>query len=252
MVPAEGVEEPGLPVPPAAVWPSPEGPAEVRRGGEILPAHRWLGPEGECLVFRSEVSLGFAHGARTLAEWMGERPRPGRVHLDLETTGLQAERAQCVMAGIVRVEAAVLIVEQAVARDAREEAAVVAWCSAALSAAQEVVTFNGASFDLPFLRRRAEMLSLAEPSWRAHLDLLHEARRHRGRGSRCSLSVLESELLGLEREGDPGSAQSARDLQAWLERGDVRALQGVLLHNRWDLLSLPVLAELFSARSGFG
>ncbi|MFO7561979.1 MAG: ribonuclease H-like domain-containing protein [Enhygromyxa sp.] len=111
-----------------------------------------------------------------------------------------------------------------------------------------LVSFNGASFDLPLLRLRAHRYGLSARVLEAeHVDLLHPARRlHRGRGRDCRLATLERELLGVRRQGDIDSAEIPEVFWTWLQSphdlGAQRRLRAVCDHNLVDLVSLPALA----------
>lgn len=116
-----------------------------------------------------------------------------------------------------------------------------------------LVSYNGASFDLPLLRRRAERLGLAGPArvlealTRGHLDLLHPSRRlWRDRFEDCRLTTLERRVLGAVRRHDiPGHEIPAVFWDA-LRHPESPAvatrLALVRAHNELDLISLPRLA----------
>lgn len=117
---------------------------------------------------------------------------------------------------------------------------------------EPLVSFNGASFDLPLLRLRARRHGLCDRVLDAghvdHVDLLHPARRlHKGRGRDCRLATLEQDLLGLHRRGDIDSAEIPSVFWAWVNNQDdpvaQRRLQAVCEHNLVDLVSLPALAN---------
>ena len=109
----------------------------------------------------------------------------------------------------------------------------------------ELVSYNGRSFDAPLLATRCRLHRRANPLLeRVHHDLLHRVRRrYRGRWENCRLITAERELLGVQRIDDlPGSAAPAawRD---WLANGRAGELLRVLDHNRQDLVSLALLAQ---------
>lgn len=110
-----------------------------------------------------------------------------------------------------------------------------------------VVTYNGGSFDLPVMETRWLFHRLV-PALEGlpHFDMLPPARRlwrdtMSGGERSCRLVALEEALLGLRREGDvPGFEIPSRYFE-FLRTGDAQPLEPVLLHNRFDLLSLAVL-----------
>ncbi len=71
-----------------------------------------------------------------------------------------------------------------------------------------LITYNGRAFDQPLLETRYR-LNRSRPPFRRmeHLDLLHGARRlWKLRFESCRLVDLESQILGVDRQGDvPGA-----------------------------------------------
>ena len=109
-----------------------------------------------------------------------------------------------------------------------------------------VVTFNGASFDLPLLRTRALMNRATDPlaslvSW----DLLVPARRLRRRMlENCRQQTLEESVCGLPaRTGDIDGAGIPAVWFEFLAGGGAGQLDRVLHHNHLDMLGM---AHLFS------
>ena len=111
------------------------------------------------------------------------------------------------------------VVRQFFMRSPAEEGALLVALSELLAPFDMTVTFNGRTFDLPLLRTRFQQnhwlfpagmdeVALLAPD-RAHLDLLHPARRlWRKRLRSCRLINLEARVLGLRRSEDdvPGAS----------------------------------------------
>src|SRR5205085_908223 len=71
----------------------------------------------------------------------------------------------------------------------------------------ELIAYNGKPYDQPLLETRDRMTRSRPPFGRMeHVDLLHSARRlWKLRFDSCRLVELESQILGVERQGDlPG------------------------------------------------
>jgi uncharacterized protein YprB with RNaseH-like and TPR domain len=138
--------------------------------------------------------------AKPLLSW------DGLSFFDLETTGLSGGT------GTVAFLAAMgffaedsFLVTQAFIDDFPAEPAFLDFVVGFLAERPFLVTYNGASFDLPLLRTRCIMNGLRVPDF-GHLDALHPARRlwKRSIGS-CSLQDLEAGLFGTPRWNDvPG------------------------------------------------
>lgn len=164
-------------------------------------------------------------------------------YFDLETTGLGVQ-AQIALAGIARPERGGLRIRQLFSFDAAQERALLEKLLGELEGATLLVTYNGRTFDLPFLRRRLAWHRLPSPGETLeHLDLLLEVRRrHRREWEDCSLGRAERQLLGKERTGPdvPGREVPLRfrDVSAGAPSS---LLVPVTHHNRIDLTSLVAL-----------
>lgn len=116
-----------------------------------------------------------------------------------------------------------------------------------------IVTYNGATFDIPLLRVRRTMNDMLPMEPTTHVDVLHAARRlWRRTLNDCSLGSLEAKILGLRREGDiPGS----RIPEVWfsfLKAGSDDRLAGVFDHNAQDIVSLAELHGVVIDVASFG
>lgn len=170
--------------------------------------------------------------------------------LDLETTGLAGGAGtQAFLVGCAVLDGDGVHVRQFLLPGPADEPAQLALMTAWLAGRTALVTFNGRSFDVPLLSMRGACHRLPCP-WEAlpHVDVLHPARRlwrethgaWRADGG-CSLGALEQRLGGVRRVGDvPGAEIPARFFQ-FVRDGDARPLEGVLEHNRLDLLSTLLL-----------
>ena len=108
--------------------------------------------------------------------------------------------------------------------------------SAAPSRAHTVVTFNGKSFDVPFMEMRWLYHRLATPlPALRHLDLIHPAR---------GLGALEDRVLGGRRLDDVPGGEIPSHYFDYLRSGDSAPLRDVLSHNCLDLASLAILTGL--------
>lgn len=108
-----------------------------------------------------------------------------------------------------------------------------------------LVTWNGRSFDAPFLRR-----ALRIPLEMAHLDLLPVYRRMGLRGGLKKVEVA----LGLDRGGVAGvdGWDAVRLWRAYERTDDRRVLETLLAYNVADVLSLEVLAGYAVQRQATG
>jgi uncharacterized protein YprB with RNaseH-like and TPR domain len=147
------------------------------------------------------------------------------------------------------------VVRQFFMRNPAEEGAMLLALAELLSNYDMTVTFNGRTFDLPLLRTRYrqnywalsmdyDAISMLEPE-RAHLDLLHPARRlWRRRLQSCRLINLEEKILGLQRSDDdvPGHLIPQVYID-FTHGGNAREINNVFYHNREDIVTMVPLAE---------
>lgn len=118
-----------------------------------------------------------------------------------------------------------------------------------------LVSFNGKSFDLPLVIRRAEKYGIAQRlKNNLHIDLFHTIRRIFPEKP-ARLIDAETRLLGFTRTGDLAGAAVAQAYFEYLRFGDTELRRQIMQHNESDVLSLVSLmrkvAEAFAeARRG--
>lgn len=179
----------------------------------------------------------FAPAEREELERAGPPAPEDVLFLDLETCGFAG--TPLFLCGVLTVRAGVVRVVQWLARSYVEEASVVAEAARAVEHHSLLVTFNGKAYDVPFLRDRAHRHGVTPPAPRAHLDLLHVARRRwRGVLPDCRLTTLETRLTGRRRAGDVPGREIPDRFHAFVKSGDPGPLVPVLRHNLLDLLTL--------------
>ena len=183
----------------------------------------------------------------------GAPARPPFVFLDLETTGLSggAGTYAFLVGCACFADDGSFVVRQHLMISPAGEPAMLRAVSAELEAAGALVSFNGKSFDAPMLETRYLFHRLPWPAGGlAHVDALHPSRHFWGDAGGCSLTVLESQVLGARRTGDVSGMEIPARYFQFLRTGDARPLEAVLEHNRLDLLSLAGLTSRLLATAG--
>jgi uncharacterized protein YprB with RNaseH-like and TPR domain len=163
---------------------------------------------------------------------------PSRIFfLDIETTGLTA--GPVFLIGLLGCDGGQLVLRQLLARDYSEEPALLHGLSEFLPRFGAVVTFNGKSFDLRYLRERFIATGVSGAAEFHHLDLLHEGRRQwKGQLPNCKLQTLEHHVCGRVRHGDVPGADIPQAYHDFVRTGDARVLKGIVHHNALDLIAL--------------
>jgi len=237
--------------------------AEVLEGYELTNHHgAFFGREDRLGELYSDGEVLVA----SLLEGMGSLPQnevdrelvplgtvePQRVALvDLETTGLHGR--PLFLVGTMCLEEGELVVRQYFARDYSEERPLLCHVAESLAQAQVLVTFNGRSFDVPYLQDRMTYHRLACPRDFAQVDLLHPCRRRwRRRLPNCRLQTLERYLCRRVRAGDIPGCLIPQRYHEYVHTGDPRLVGPIFHHNRLDLVAMAELLVALMARPGEG
>lgn len=168
------------------------------------------------------------------------------IAVDIETGGFAG--MPVFLIGVVLLDEQPLRVHQLLARDYPEEGAILAAFAELATGRDTWVSFNGKSFDGPFLCDRAVVHGVRVPDAANHIDVLHLARRRwRRELPDCRLGTLEARVLRRPRVGDVPSSDVPGLFNHFINTGNARPLRPVLEHNRIDLVST---VELFGMLSG--
>jgi hypothetical protein len=169
----------------------------------------------------------FASALPSAEHWRAWRDFQGRtVYLDIETTGCHRS-SQVTVVGLYDGERT----HTFIAGDNLDQLPEV------LEQFAMVVTFNGASFDLPYLRRRFGDL----PGDHLHLDLMHALKRI---GLKGGLKAIERRV-GIERDDDLKGLDGWDAVRLWREycAGCEESLDTLVRYNAADIENLEILAE---------
>ena len=107
-----------------------------------------------------------------------------------------------------------------------------------------MVTYNGKAFDWPQVKTRHTLIREHVPKLPpfGHFDLYHAARRiWKHRLERIKLSIVEKEVLGIERKGDIPGYLAPMIYFDYVERKNPEGMLEILKHNEIDILSLITL-----------
>jgi uncharacterized protein YprB with RNaseH-like and TPR domain len=165
--------------------------------------------------------------------------------LDVETLGFHGR--QVFLIGLLlkedlRNEEGSWSVIQLFARDYAEEDAIVEAFVAYATPRPFWISFNGKSFDVPFLKTRAAFYRKEIPVPEVHVDLLHGARRvYRRLLPDCRLATLEARVFGRPRVRDLAGRAIPAAYHEYVRTGRGEEIERILEHNRNDLTSLVEL-----------
>lgn len=165
--------------------------------------------------------------------------------LDIETCGLQP--APVFLVGLCHIGERNLVLRQLFARDYSEERAVIAEVERIIGEHDFLVTYNGKTFDIPFLRSRAVHHRIGFSAAIPHLDLLWMVRRRwKNVLPNCKLKTLEWRVLRRLRAGDIDGAEIPYAYHEYVKHGQPHRLIPVFHHNLLDLVAMAeLLPHLF-------
>lgn len=164
--------------------------------------------------------------------------------LDTETTGLAGgSGTYAFLIGVGRITPEGFRIRQFFMREHAEEPSLLDALAEHLAGFDVLVTYNGKSYDQPLLETRYRMVRRRPPFDRlAHLDLLFGARRlWKLRFESCRLVDLESQVLGVEREGDLPGEMIPYVYFEYLRTREAFRLKPIFHHNAMDILTLACL-----------
>ncbi|MFP4176226.1 MAG: ribonuclease H-like domain-containing protein [Candidatus Brocadiia bacterium] len=162
------------------------------------------------------------------------------VFMDIETTGLSS--SPLFLIGVMCWDGGELLVRQFLARDYSEEKAAIEQLAASLEERGLLVTFNGKSFDMPYVKTRAAATLAEMPPEPAHFDLLHVSRRvWKGSLPDCKLQTLETHICRRPRYGDIPGERIPEAYHAFVRSGDARQIISILHHNVLDIVTMADL-----------
>jgi hypothetical protein len=111
-----------------------------------------------------------------------------------------------------------------------------------------LVTFNGRSYDAPFLAARSLVNGVGLTLPPVHVDLLHLARRRwKHELPDCRLQTLELHVCRRRRSGDVPSEEVPGLYHDYVRHGDPWRLVPVFHHNLLDVITM---GEILSALCG--
>jgi uncharacterized protein YprB with RNaseH-like and TPR domain len=234
--------------------PAPDGSAALEAGVEaFLPGGEWRDAGGAVFVherLRSDIE-------KPRANWglLGVPPRDEEelvrlaeaglsraLFLDLETGGLSS--SPVFLAGTMRWNGETFVLRQYFARHYGEEATLLRALGELTREFEFLVTFNGRSYDAPFLKGRAVTHGLKLRLPPRHLDLLHAARRRwRKDLPDCRLQTVERHVCGRWRTGDVPGDEVPGLYHDYVRKGDPWRLIPVFHHNLLDVITMAEILE---------
>jgi uncharacterized protein YprB with RNaseH-like and TPR domain len=219
--------------------------------------------DGQCCMVREiHYPLDYQYGNTTfhslydvVEQWNtreGEHPLSSKgreasdlIFFDTETTGLGSGTGNTIfLIGMARIISDQVIVRQFFLPQPGDEVALYHYFLTDTNNMKNLVTYNGKAFDWPQVKTRHTFVRDAVPTLPAfgHFDLLHGARRlWKHSYDSLRLSVVEKEILSIERSNDTPGYLAPMLYFEFLREKDPDIIEGVLRHNEMDVLTLITL-----------
>jgi uncharacterized protein YprB with RNaseH-like and TPR domain len=159
--------------------------------------------------------------------------------VDIETLGL-SERP-IILLGIAKPSKTQVCTSQFLLRDIQDEPSAIWALISQLDPNLSLITYNGRSFDIPYIKQRLAYYGLDAPLDNPHFDVLHFTRRAlRHKLSDCKLETVEK-YIGIKRDINIPGALVPHFYDTYLRTKNAGPLVAIVEHNRQDLLTLGTL-----------
>ena len=160
--------------------------------------------------------------------------------IDIETLGL-SERP-IILLGIAKpLENHNICTSQFLLRDIPDEPSAIWALVSQLEPKQSLITYNGKSFDIPYIKQRLAYYGLDASLDNTNFDILYFTRRAlRPKLADCRLETVEK-YLGIKRDINIPGALVPHFYDTYLKTKNVGPLVPIVEHNKQDLLTLGSL-----------
>lgn len=166
---------------------------------------------------------------------------------DIETTGLYPKNDQVILTGILTLFSGEPVTSlQYFANNIGDEKAVLKNTIKLLSRADLIITYNGASFDIPFIKERAKHHNISTEGIKAiHLDLYNLVKYHSDIKELIG-SLRQKNLefymgLSKSRDDEISGGESVKLYERYIRTHEDELERQILLHNSDDILQLSKL-----------
>jgi uncharacterized protein len=162
------------------------------------------------------------------------------IFIDIETLGLGD--IPLFLIGIATFKDKYLIIDQIFTRELNEEKAALHFLAKLIKGKKAIGTFNGKSFDLPFIRRRMKRHDLKHEINLPHFDLKYLSQKAFSNFVyNFKLSTLEKFFFNIERIDDVAGGEIPFYYKSYLKTKNIGSVVPIIDHNKQDLISTAKL-----------
>lgn len=167
--------------------------------------------------------------------------------LDIETTGLSSKYNEVILVGLLCIEHGEIYITQFFAENIAEEYELLSKFEEFLNRFSYIITYNGNTFDLPFLKKRLDYHGIKNNiDDKSHLDLLKLVRKNKKilKLENCKLTTVER-YLDIYREDTISGKESVDLYKDYEYTKDIYKKNIILKHNYDDIFYLPQLLSIY-------
>lgn len=159
---------------------------------------------------------------------------------DIETTGLNSKYCKVILIGILYIKDNKTIIKQFFANSQESEKEILLEFLSHIKDFEYHITFNGITFDIPFLNYRLKKYDIAYEIAKSNdIDILRLVRPYKETLSLsdCKLKTIEK-YLGIERDDTISGKESVELYKEFENTQDTKLKEKILLHNYDDIFYL--------------
>ncbi|WP_409199354.1 ribonuclease H-like domain-containing protein [Methanobrevibacter sp. DSM 116169] len=166
--------------------------------------------------------------------------------MDIETLGLS--NCPIILIGVAEIEGNTITTSQYFLENKTQEKAVIDSYLAHINDDSIHVTFNGASFDIPFIKNRSNYYNISKDLNQCHFDLIYFARNlWKNQLPNCRLTTIEEEIFDIKRIDDVPGSEIPDYYDTYLKTNNIGPIIPIIEHNRQDIVSLAsFLMKMYS------
>lgn len=164
---------------------------------------------------------------------------------DIETTGLSADISAITLIGCCDMNGNIT---QWFNEDGFSQKQILTDFLKFIKSYDTLISFNGKTFDLPFLATKIKEFKISDSlDVYKHLDLYQILKPYKNLwGLKNFRQKNLEEYLGIQRTDKLSGKKLIKTYQNFIEKGDIKDKEAVLLHNKEDLLGLREIYSLMS------
>lgn len=168
--------------------------------------------------------------------------------IDIETMGLSRQYHEVVLIGVLFNKNNQIVIKQFFAEKPKEEILILKEFAALYQSFSYVITYNGAAFDIPFLKHRFKYHNL---EWHfddlTHIDVLQCLRKDKLKSQLENLKLKTVErFLGIYRTDTISGQDSVLLYKEYVKNPSPSLEKTILLHNYEDIYYLNKLLHIFN------